>query len=98
MAELARVLAPGARIALLDATEPRGLLRPLFDLDFRLVAPALGAVAGRKGAYQYLASSLAQIPLRTRCAGCSRKQASRTAAPKPLTFGVVTLFTGSRAR
>jgi demethylmenaquinone methyltransferase/2-methoxy-6-polyprenyl-1,4-benzoquinol methylase len=98
MAELARVLAPGAGIALLDATEPRGLLRPLFDLYFRLVAPALGAVAGRKGAYQYLASSLVQIPPPDEMCRLLAQAGFEDCRAQALTFGVVTLFTASRAR
>jgi demethylmenaquinone methyltransferase/2-methoxy-6-polyprenyl-1,4-benzoquinol methylase len=97
--ELFRVLTPGATIALIDATEPAGpLLRRVFDAYFRTVAPALGALVGRRDAYRYLAQSLAQIPPpQATCrlladAGFTRCRAL------PLTGGMVTLFTAARAQ
>jgi demethylmenaquinone methyltransferase / 2-methoxy-6-polyprenyl-1,4-benzoquinol methylase len=96
MAELARVLAPGARIALLDATEPHPALRPAFDLYFRLAAPALGALAGRRGAYQYLAASLAQIPTPAEMCRLLAAAGFAECAARPLTLGMVTLFTARR--
>ena len=98
MAELARVLAPGARIALLDATEPRGLLRPAFDVYFRLAAPALGALIGRRNAYEYLASSLAQIPPPAEMCRLLAAAGFTDCQAQPLTFGVVTLFTARLGR
>jgi demethylmenaquinone methyltransferase/2-methoxy-6-polyprenyl-1,4-benzoquinol methylase len=96
MAELARVLAPGARIGLLDATEPPGWLRPAFDVYFRLAAPALGALAGHRNAYQYLASSLVQIPSRADMCRLLEAAGFQHCAAHPLSFGVVTLFTGTK--
>jgi demethylmenaquinone methyltransferase / 2-methoxy-6-polyprenyl-1,4-benzoquinol methylase len=97
LAELARVLAPGGRIALLDATEPPGFLRPAFDVYFRLAAPALGALAGQRNAYQYLASSLVQIPSRAEMCRLLANAGFVDCAARPLTLGAVTLFTGRRA-
>jgi demethylmenaquinone methyltransferase/2-methoxy-6-polyprenyl-1,4-benzoquinol methylase len=95
--ELFRVLAPGATVALVDATEPSyPYFRRLFDAYFRAVAPALGALVGRRAAYRYLARSLAQIPSPEGMgrlladAGFGRCRAQR------LTGGMVTLFTAMR--
>lgn len=96
MAELARVLAPGGRIALLDATEPPSLVRPLFDGWFRLAAPALGALVGRRNAYQYLASSLAQIPPPAEMCRLLSHAGFEDCRARPLSLGVVTLFTAIR--
>ncbi len=98
MAELARVVAPGGRIALLDATEPRRLLRPAFDLYFRLAAPALGALIGKRNAYAYLAASLAQIPPPAEVCRLLTTAGFTDCTAHPLTFGVVTLFTASLAQ
>ncbi|HLQ34942.1 MAG TPA: ubiquinone/menaquinone biosynthesis methyltransferase [Chloroflexota bacterium] len=98
MAELARVMAPGGRIALLDATEPRGFLRPAFDAYFRLAAPVFGALAGKRQAYEYLAASLAQIPPPADMCRILAHAGFDGCAAQPLTFGVVTLFTGLRSR
>ncbi|HLG69344.1 MAG TPA: ubiquinone/menaquinone biosynthesis methyltransferase [Chloroflexota bacterium] len=97
MAELARVIAPGGRIALLDATEPAGWVRPLFDAWFRVATPALGALAGKRAAYQYLSRSLVQIPPAREMCRLLGAAGFREPAARPLTFGAVTLFTGRRA-
>jgi demethylmenaquinone methyltransferase/2-methoxy-6-polyprenyl-1,4-benzoquinol methylase len=94
MRELARVVAPGGRIALLDATEPCGALRAAFDLYFRLAAQALGALAGRREAYRYLAGSLAQIPPANEMCKLLSAAGFVECEARPMTFGVVTLFTG----
>lgn len=96
MAELARVVAPGGRIALLDATEPPGWIRPLFEAYFRIVAPALGAIAGKKAAYQYLAASLSQIPPPEAMCRLLADAGFTACTAHRLTFGVVTLFTASK--
>lgn len=95
--ELARVLAPGARIALVDATEPRNhMVRSLFDAYFGTVAPVLGTAVGQPRAYRYLVGSLAHLPpaevlcRRIEQAGFTRARA------RPLTLGAVTLFTAVR--
>ncbi|HEX6513442.1 MAG TPA: ubiquinone/menaquinone biosynthesis methyltransferase, partial [Chloroflexota bacterium] len=97
LAELARVVAPGGQIALLDATEPRGVFRPLFDAYFRVAAPALGALAGRRGAYQYLAASLGQIPPPAQMCLLLEAAGFDACAAQPLSLGMVTLFTGRRS-
>jgi demethylmenaquinone methyltransferase/2-methoxy-6-polyprenyl-1,4-benzoquinol methylase len=96
--ELARVLHPGGRLALLDITGPRNpALRRLFDGYFGTVAPALGGAMGKREAYRYLVRSLAQLPpppavlSMLEAAGFTRTRA------RPLTGGVVTLFTAERA-
>jgi demethylmenaquinone methyltransferase/2-methoxy-6-polyprenyl-1,4-benzoquinol methylase len=96
--ELARVTRPGGRLALVDITEPPSrALRIGFDAYFRVAAPALGAVSGRPDEYRYLVRSVAHLPPVTDlCAELRRAGFARVRA-RPLTGGVVTLFTGNRA-
>jgi demethylmenaquinone methyltransferase/2-methoxy-6-polyprenyl-1,4-benzoquinol methylase len=96
-AELARVAGPGGRIGLVDITEPsRPALRRLFDLYFGVAAPALGRLAGRRDAYRYLARSLAQLPPPAQVCALLEDAGFERSQARPLTGGMVTLFTGMR--
>lgn len=96
--ELARVVAPGGAIALVDITGPRNpLLRRGFDAYFGTVAPLLGRMVGEEDAYRYLARSLAQLPRPEELAAMLRHAGFPDARSQPLSLGMVTLWTGTRA-
>ncbi len=61
--EQVRVLRPGGRLVMLDATPPpETWLRPLIQLYLNRMVPALGSlVAGRAEAYRYLPASIANF-------------------------------------
>jgi demethylmenaquinone methyltransferase/2-methoxy-6-polyprenyl-1,4-benzoquinol methylase len=95
---LARVVEPGGRIALVDITEPRSRsIRRLFDAYFGTVAPALGALVGKREAYRYLVRSLAQLPPSTEVCDMLALAGFDDPRAKPMTGGMVTLFTAMRA-
>jgi demethylmenaquinone methyltransferase/2-methoxy-6-polyprenyl-1,4-benzoquinol methylase len=96
--ELARVLDPGAPVALVDITEPRNpVLRRLFDGYFGAVAPALGGAVGKREAYRYLVESLAQLPPPKKVLTLLERAGFEGCRARALTGGMVTLFTGNRA-
>jgi len=96
-AEMARVVAPGGGVALVDITEPsRPVTRRLFDAYFGTAAPALGALVGKRDEYRYLVRSLAQLPPPEELCEMLRTAGFTGCAARPLTGGMVTLFTAMR--
>jgi demethylmenaquinone methyltransferase/2-methoxy-6-polyprenyl-1,4-benzoquinol methylase len=60
--EAARVLRPGGKIAVLEITRPRGLLRPFFRLWFDVLVPLAGRILPGGKAYTYLPASVRRFP------------------------------------
>jgi demethylmenaquinone methyltransferase/2-methoxy-6-polyprenyl-1,4-benzoquinol methylase len=61
--ELARVVAPGGRVVILEVTTPqRPPLSTFFSLWFDRVVPVLGQLAGDAAAYSYLPNSVRRFP------------------------------------
>ncbi len=60
--QLARVLRPGGKLAVLEITRPTGLLRPFFRLWFDVLVPFAGRVLPGGQAYTYLPASVRRFP------------------------------------
>ena len=71
--ELRRVLKPGGRLAILEITTPRGVLKPFFSLWFDRVVPLLGKVLPGGSAYTYLPASVKRFPHAERLAELLRE-------------------------
>jgi demethylmenaquinone methyltransferase / 2-methoxy-6-polyprenyl-1,4-benzoquinol methylase len=96
--EVARVLRRGAGVAFVDITQPsRPALRRLFDAYFIRAAPGLGALVGKREAYRYLVASLGQLPPSPEVCGMLETVGFDRCATRPLTGGVVTLFSAIRS-
>jgi demethylmenaquinone methyltransferase / 2-methoxy-6-polyprenyl-1,4-benzoquinol methylase len=96
-AELGRVVVPGGGLALVDITEPsRPAVRMIFDAYFGTAAPALGALVGKGDEYRYLVRSLAHLPAPKEMCGMLEAAGFHGCAARPLTGGMVTLFTATR--
>ena len=96
-AELGRVVRPGGRIALLDASEPdNSLLRFGHGLYFGKVVPFIGGLLSNKQAYGYLPRSLAYLPPRAEMLASLTDAGFDHVDHQQLTLGAAQLITGTR--
>ncbi|MCU0748867.1 MAG: ubiquinone/menaquinone biosynthesis methyltransferase [Akkermansiaceae bacterium] len=97
--EMHRVLKPGGRLLILDFALPDGILRTPYRLYLHHVLPRLaGFVTGQRDAYEYLGGSIEAFPsgpgMMRLMESCGFSETDAT----PLTFGVVSIYEGTRAQ
>ncbi|MGE0326493.1 MAG: bifunctional demethylmenaquinone methyltransferase/2-methoxy-6-polyprenyl-1,4-benzoquinol methylase UbiE [Polyangiaceae bacterium] len=90
--EMARVTRPGGRIAILELSEPRGVLGPLARFHVHQVVPRLGAWLSGAKEYRYLEKSIAAFPPAEEFAALMRESDLEVLQVQPLTFGVCHLY------
>lgn len=96
--EMHRVLRPGRRVAILEFGIPRSALVRTFYLPyFRHVLPRIGRlVSGHGTAYTYLPASVGAFVTPEAMRTMLEESGFRDVASRPLTFGIVMLYTAAR--
>jgi demethylmenaquinone methyltransferase/2-methoxy-6-polyprenyl-1,4-benzoquinol methylase len=96
-AELARVVRPGGRIALLDVGIPENsLIRWGNGIWFGKVVPRIGAMLSDGSAYRYLPKSVAYLPPRQQLTADLAAAGFPDATHRQLSGGLTQLLTGTR--
>ena len=98
-AEMARVMRPGARLAILEFGVPRVPgVSALYLGYFTYVLPAIGKlISGHNAAYAYLPASVGAFPPPPAFMAVLTRAGFRDVRADPLTFGVVYLYTAVRS-
>jgi demethylmenaquinone methyltransferase/2-methoxy-6-polyprenyl-1,4-benzoquinol methylase len=97
LAECARVLRPGGRVALLEVSEPENVvLRWGHGLYFGRVVPLVGGLLSDADAYQYLPKSVAYLPPPKRMVSMLSESGFGAAHRRTLSTGIAQLLTGTR--
>jgi demethylmenaquinone methyltransferase/2-methoxy-6-polyprenyl-1,4-benzoquinol methylase len=98
LAECARILRPGGRIALVDVGEPTSApARAVHRLWFRRVVPLVGGLLSDRDAYAYLPASTAYLPSRPDLLEMVRAAGFTDVLHRTLGAGAAQLITGTRA-
>jgi demethylmenaquinone methyltransferase/2-methoxy-6-polyprenyl-1,4-benzoquinol methylase len=98
LTEIARVLKPGARLAILEFGQPAiPGLRTLYSWYFRYLLPLVGRLISRhQSAYSYLPASVGAFPPPAEFSRTLGATGFSHVRAVPLTFGVVYLFVAER--
>ena len=98
LVEVRRVLAPSARLVILEFSTPHTLVvRTLYQAYFHHVVPAIGgAVSGQPTAYRYLPRSVDHFPDAPEMARRMEGAGFRRVRWHPLTLGIATVHVGER--
>jgi demethylmenaquinone methyltransferase/2-methoxy-6-polyprenyl-1,4-benzoquinol methylase len=97
-AEMARVLRPGARLAILEFGVPRiPGLSALYLWYFRYMLPLIGRmISGHNAAYSYLPASVGTFPPPPQFMTILRQSGFDDVRAVPLSLGIVYLYTAMK--
>ncbi len=99
LAEMTRVTKPGGKVVILEFSKPRGsLFGKLYRFYLGYLLPMLGqsVTRSKEKAYHYLAESAMEFPDGEALAERMRKHGLAEVRWQPFTFGIATLYVGTK--
>ena len=99
LAELARILRPGGRAAILEFGQPRVPgIRTMYSWYFRYLLPMVGKLVSKhQSAYSYLPASVGTFPSPSEFSGIIAATGFSQVRAVPLSFGIVYLYVAERS-
>ena len=96
--EMYRILKPGGVLAILEFSRPQNPLfaKPYFFYLEKILPVIGGIVSGDKEAYEYLATSIKAFPPPKQVASMMKKAGFDSISFRPMTLGIVHLYSGRR--
>ena len=96
--EISRVLRPGGRLFVLDFSIPRtpGIRQGYLFYLKRIMPRIAGWITGQRAAYEYLCGSIERFPSGTDMEKLITANGFQSAAGRPLTFGIASLYEAVR--
>ena len=99
LAEIARVLAPGGRMALLEVDEPETcFMRRGHAVYFNRIVPLIGGLLSDRDAYRYLPRSVAYLPPEREMLALIARLGFTRVSKRRLSGGIAQLLTAERER
>jgi demethylmenaquinone methyltransferase/2-methoxy-6-polyprenyl-1,4-benzoquinol methylase len=96
---MVRVTRPGGKVAILEFSQPQHrLFGRLYRFYFRYILPLIGQAVSRSkdNAYGYLPASVREFPDGEALAERLRRHSLKDVHWYPLTFGIATLYVGTK--
>jgi len=98
LSEMCRVMKPGGQVMILEFSKPQKFpVKQFYNFYFRYILPFLGRmISGDSAAYTYLPDSVGKFPMGNEFMQMMEKVGFRNAQHLPLTFGIATIYMGTK--
>ncbi|BDD03211.1 bifunctional demethylmenaquinone methyltransferase/2-methoxy-6-polyprenyl-1,4-benzoquinol methylase UbiE [Aureibacter tunicatorum] len=98
LSDMFRVLKPGGKLIVIEFSKPKVFpMKQLYNFYFKNILPLIGKIISKdQSAYTYLPESVNAFPDGEKFTGILDKIGYKETLCKPLTFGICSIYTGSK--